>query len=101
MKVFVGVFLLLSSFCLGQFFEENEEFFNSYFDSETQFFQYDESVKYSEVLVYRENIHTDYEADGGPGNPNPEVPINKHYYLLIISALISGTYYLRLKSKSS
>lgn len=101
MKVFVGVFLLLSSFCLGQFFEENEEFFNSYFDSETQFFQYDESVKYSETLNYSQFSEPDLGVDSATNPGGDPVPVDNYYYLLSLAAFLTGTYYLRLKSKSS
>jgi hypothetical protein len=100
MKVFVGVILLLSGFCFGQFFEENDEFFNSYFDSETQYFQYEKSVNYSERIINKEYTEPDLGEDALT-NPNPEVPISSYYYLLVISAVFCGIYYFHQKQKSS
>jgi hypothetical protein len=104
MKRLVGVFILFSGLCFGQYFESSNQFFEEAQPAEVEKESIFKEMHTPSTFTFFEYEYTEpepepeYEVDS-PGNPNQPVPINQWLIALPIAAFFSGGYYFKRKQK--
>lgn len=103
MKNLVGVLFFLTSICSAQFFESEKSFFES--ETTHEFFQSEEYSESQPLFAFFQNESSDYGYDYGVdnvGNPAGEqdpVPIDHGWFLLVLSGILVGCYFLKKKKQ--
>ncbi|MET3731236.1 hypothetical protein [Moheibacter stercoris] len=103
MKNLVGVLFFLTSICSAQFFESDQSFFES--ETTQKFFQSEEYNESEPMFAFFQNESSHYGYDYGVdnvGNPAGEqdpVPIDHGWFLLVLSGILVGFYFIKKKKQ--
>ena len=98
MKYAAFILVLISSFCSAQMFDYNTE-------SSSQFFEEDgnelhrNTENFSFFKFSGDSDEPDIGEDVGASNPSDPVPIDNWIFLLTLTAVVTGFYFLKNKEE--